>query len=69
IPKDLDFANEILPHLQSDHFQQFFRISRTSFLYIHSKIKGHRVFHSNSKNLQVASSKQLAVCLCRLACE
>ncbi|RPB18392.1 hypothetical protein L211DRAFT_797066, partial [Terfezia boudieri ATCC MYA-4762] len=52
-----------------DRFQQFFRMSKESFLHIHSKIKDHLVFHNNSKNPQVASSKQLAVCLRRLACE
>ncbi|RPB23445.1 hypothetical protein L211DRAFT_838589 [Terfezia boudieri ATCC MYA-4762] len=35
IPKDLNFADEILPHLQPDRFQQSFRMCRTSFLYIH----------------------------------
>lgn len=69
IPKDLHFAEEILPHLRADRFQQFFRMSRASFLYIHSKIEGHPVFHNQSKNPQVACSKQLAVCLRRLACE
>ncbi|MCU1500527.1 MAG: hypothetical protein JWM47_4480 [Acidimicrobiales bacterium] len=69
IPKDLHFADEILPNLPMDRFQQFFRMSQSSFLHIHSQIKDNRVFQNNSKNPQVPSSKQLAVCLRRLACE
>lgn len=69
IPKDLSFANEILPNLAPDRFQQFFRMSRSSFLHIHARIEDHPIFHNDSKNPQVASSKQLAVCLRRLACE
>ena len=44
-------------------------MSRDNFSLIHELIKDHPVFSNNSKNPQVASSKQLAVALRRLASE
>lgn len=48
IPKDLTFADEVVPNLRADRFQQFFRISRGSFLYIHEAIKNNPIFHNQS---------------------
>ncbi|KAF8428795.1 hypothetical protein EV426DRAFT_528251, partial [Tirmania nivea] len=55
--------------LPADRFQQFFRMGVESFLHVHELIYQDPVFYNESRNPQVSSSKQLAVCLKRLASE
>ena len=63
IAKSLVFYDDVLPALPEDRFQQFFRMSRESFLYVLSKIEGNAVFGNNSNFQQAPPAKQLAVTL------